>query len=130
MSGREPEYTLEFLLAFDGRVHHLEKGYWIKFEIKRVEPTGQRPHGLSYSFTLHAPNGVRVVGFDNAHGVSARGSRFRRPPEASDHWHRNDPARFQPRGYRGRLLGADGGAGTYGDEQEVDRADGRGARDR
>ena len=95
MSGREPEYTLEFLLAFDGRVHHLEKGYWIKFEIKRVEPTGQRPHGLSYSFTLHAPNGVRVVGFDNAHGVSARGSRFRRPPEASDHWHRtvDDPAR-------------------------------------
>jgi hypothetical protein len=33
------EHGLEFLLAFDGRVHHLEQGYWLKFEIKRVEAT-------------------------------------------------------------------------------------------
>jgi len=26
------DHTLEFLLAFDGRIHHLEKDYWIKFE--------------------------------------------------------------------------------------------------
>ena len=66
-------------MAFDGRVHHLEKGYWLKFEFARVEPTPERPHGLRYAFTLHDPDGNRLVGFDNAHGVAAaRGSRFRR----------------------------------------------------
>jgi hypothetical protein len=95
MVEREAEYGLEFLLAFDGHVHHLEKGYRIKFEIRRVEATKARPHGLSYSFTLHAPDGTRLIGFDNAHVVPAAGSRFRQPPETSDHWHRmeNDPGR-------------------------------------
>jgi len=90
-----PEYGLEFLLAFDGRIHHLEGGYWIKFEIERVQAAKERPHGLSYSFTLHAPNGARLVGFDNAHGVSATGGRFKRKPPVSDHWHRTetDPGR-------------------------------------
>ncbi len=89
------EYGLEFLLAFDGHIHHLEQGYWIKFDIKQGAATRARPHGLSYSFTLHAPDGTRLVGFDNAHGVRASGSRFKRRPEASDHWHRteNDPGR-------------------------------------
>jgi hypothetical protein len=95
MKGREAEYGLEFLLAFDGRVHHLEEGYWLKFEVRRVEATKERPHGLSYSFTLHAPSGARLVGFDNAHGVPALGSRFRKRSPASDHWHRTegDPGR-------------------------------------
>lgn len=75
-------------MAFDGRIHPLEDGYWIKFEIKRVEAAKERPHGLSYSFTLHAPNGTRLVGFDNAHNVPTAGSRFRPPPEANDHRHR------------------------------------------
>ena len=95
MTERETDHGLEFLLAFDGRIHHLEAGYWIKFEIKRVTAAKNRPHGLSYSFTLHAPDGMRLVGFDNAHGVRATGSRLKRQPEASDHWHRteNDPGR-------------------------------------
>ncbi len=93
MDDREPEYGLEFLLAFDGRIHYLEKGYWTKFEIKRVKATEERPHGLSYSFTLHAPDGARLVGFDNAHGVPAAGARFKQRLTATDHWHRteNDP---------------------------------------
>ena len=96
MVDQPAEYGLEFLLAFDGRIHHLEEGYWLKFEIKRVEATKERPHGLSYSFTLHAPDGTRLVGFDNAHGVPATGSRFKRKPPASDHWHRteDDPGRL------------------------------------
>jgi len=95
MVERPPEYGLEFLLAFDGRVHHLEQGYWLKFEIRRVEATAERPHGLAYAFTLHAPDGRRLVGFDNAHRPTASGSRFRRRPPASDHWHRaeDDPGR-------------------------------------
>ena len=82
------EHTLEFLLAFDGRIHHLEEGYWLKFEIARVEPTPERPHGLRYALTLHDPDGERLVGFDNAHGVRPLGSRFGRAPAEHDHWHR------------------------------------------
>ena len=95
MTRSAADHGLEFLLAFDGRVHHLEKGYWIKFDLARVGVTTKRPHGLSYSFTLHAPNGTRLVGFDNAHDVPARGSRFKRRGDASDHWHRTekDPGR-------------------------------------
>jgi hypothetical protein len=72
MTRRASDHGLEFLLGFDGRIHHLEKGYWLKFEIARVTATTNRPHGLSYSFTLHAPDGTRLVGFDNAHDVPAR----------------------------------------------------------
>ena len=95
MHNRATEHGLEFLLAFDGRVHHLEEGYWIKFEIERVKPTKKRPHGLSDSFTAHAPDGTRLVGFDNAHGVPVKGSRFKPKPPATDHWHRTetDPGR-------------------------------------
>lgn len=92
----QSEYQLEFLLAFNGRVHYLEQGYWLKFEIKRVEITKARPHGLSYSFTLHAPDGQRLVGYDNAHGVEARGSRFKARPVAYDHWHRTHTDEGRP----------------------------------
>ena len=89
------EYTLAFLLAFDGRIHHLEQGYWLKFEIKRVAPTPERPHGLRYAFTLHDCDGQRLIGFDNAHGVDHPGARYRQSPTEHDHWHRTgeDPGR-------------------------------------
>ena len=61
------EYTLEFLLEFDGQIHWYQGGYWVQFEIRRIEPTEERPYGLRYSFTLHGPDGTRLVGFDNAH---------------------------------------------------------------
>jgi uncharacterized protein DUF6516 len=93
---RDADHGLEFLLPFDGSVHHLEEGYWIKFEIKRIDATKRRPHGLSYSFTLHAPDGTRLLGFDNAHGVAPAGSKFKRPPEASDHWHRTEEGPGRP----------------------------------
>lgn len=97
MAGDQPiEYTLEFLLAFDGRVHWLEHGYWLKFEIGRVEPSDRRPHGLRYSFTLHDPNGRRLVGFDNAHLIPAIGSQFKKRPVASDHWHRTESDEGRP----------------------------------
>jgi Family of unknown function (DUF6516) len=88
------EHTLEFLLAFDGRVHWYREGYHAKYEIRRVRPTRQRPHGLRYSFTLHDPDGTRLIGFDNAHAAPA-GGKFKKRPAAVDHWHRieNDPGR-------------------------------------
>lgn len=82
------EHTLEFLLAFDGQRHGYEGGYYTKFEIRRVEATPERPHGLRYSFTLHDPQGKRLLGYDNAHRVAAKGSRFRSRSAEADHWHR------------------------------------------
>lgn len=95
---RNRDFGLEFLLDFDGRLHFFEDGCWLKFEIKKGEPSRERPHGLSYSFTLHAPDGTRLLGFDNAHGVPAQGSKFRRRSAARDHWHRteDDPGRPYP----------------------------------
>ena len=95
MSKQDTEHTLEFLLDFDGRVHWYTGGYWVKFEIRRVDATAQRPHGLSYSFTLHGPANERLIGFDNAHAVAPPGGRYKRKALATDHWHRteSDPGR-------------------------------------
>ena len=50
---------------------------------------------MRYAFTLHDPEGKRLVGFDNAHRVAPPGSRFRQPSDEHDHWHRtgDDPGR-------------------------------------
>lgn len=58
-------------------------------------PTRERPHGLRYSFTLHAPSGRRLVGFDNAHRVRPAVGRYRKADPEHDHWHRHgdDPGR-------------------------------------
>lgn len=89
------EHALEFLLGFEGRIHHYPDGYFVKFEIKRIDPATDRPHGLRYSFTLHGPDGTRLIGFDNAHAVAPAGARYGKKPVAVDHWHRtmDDPGR-------------------------------------
>ncbi|GLQ57124.1 toxin-antitoxin system TumE family protein [Devosia nitrariae] len=94
MSGSE--HTLAFLLAFNGRVHHYADGYFVKFEIRQVEPTKERPHGLRYSFTLHGPGGERLIGFDNAHAVAPLGSRYKKKPVVTDHWHRGQDDEGRP----------------------------------
>jgi hypothetical protein len=90
------EHTLEFLLAFDGRIHWLEQGYRLRFEIQRVEPTPLRPHGLRYSFTLHDPEGFRIIGFDNAHAAEPLGGRFKKRQTPADHWHRTEDDKGRP----------------------------------
>lgn len=92
----DAEHTLEFLLAFNGRVHRYAGGYWLKFEIVRVTPSETRPHGLDYSFTLHGPDNRRLIGFDNAHTVPAKGSRFKKRSMAADHWHRTETDAGRP----------------------------------
>ena len=60
-----------------------------------MDKTKQRPHGLSYSFTLHGPDNKRLVGFDNAHTVTPLGGRFNKRSATTDHWHSSasDPGR-------------------------------------
>lgn len=96
MAKKGAEHTLEFLLAFNGRVHRYAGGYWLKFEITKGVKSEERPHGLSYSFTLHGPDNRRLIGFDNAHGVPAKGSRFKKRPKAVDHWHRTETDEGRP----------------------------------
>jgi len=51
-----PEYALELLLAYDGRLHYLASGHYLKFEVKAVAKSPRVPHGIAYSLTLHAPD--------------------------------------------------------------------------
>jgi len=90
MPKKTGELTLEFLLGFNGHVHRYAGGYWLKFKIREVAASDGKPHGLDYSFALHGPDNRRLIGFDNAHSVPAKGSRFKKRPKAMDHWHRTE----------------------------------------
>lgn len=80
---QQRDAALDSLLELDGQVLVIDAaGYWVRFVVTKVPATAQKPHGLDYSLTLHAPSGARLVGFDNAHGVAGkRGGAF-------DHRHR------------------------------------------
>lgn len=65
-------------------------GYWIKIEAWRVLPSTAIPHGIRYSLTLHEPYGKRILGYDNAHAVTApRKGRYTGRILAHDHKHRS-----------------------------------------
>ena len=87
-----PATGLEYLLGLDGNIEvQNDAGYWVKMEISSVSVTAERPHGIRYSLTLHAPDNTRLIGFDNAHGVKPAGSRFKHAGKkfAYDHRHRH-----------------------------------------
>ena len=76
--------TLDTLLDLNGQVFVInEMGYWVKFVVRQVPMTTDKPHGLDYSLTMHSPDGGRLVGFDNAHQVARQGR-----GAAHDHKHR------------------------------------------
>jgi hypothetical protein len=84
MIGSSRDSSLDALLDLHGQLLVVDEkgGHWVKFVVRRVPVTPQRPHGLDYSLTLHDASGERLVGFDNAHLVpTSRG-------EAKDHRHR------------------------------------------
>ena len=56
-----------------------DTGHLAKFVKVRTYATPERQQGLSYSFTLHAPDDARLVGFDMAPAARER----RRSPEPS-----------------------------------------------
>ena len=89
MTTADRDPGLDTLLDLHGQTLFVdEAGNWVKFVAVRTEVTAQRPHGLSYSLTLHAPDGVRLVGFDNAHAVRERRGPGTRRRGESDHRHR------------------------------------------
>ena len=77
--------SLDVLLDLDGQVLVVDPrgGHWVRFVVTRVPASAEKPHGIDYSLTLHGPDGERLVGFDNAHGV---GRQKRGGPR--DHRHR------------------------------------------
>ena len=81
---------LDELLEFNGTVLVADPigQHWVKFVVHRVESTPERPHGLSYSLTLHAADGERLVGFDNAHAVARKQGMVRVTETMHDHKHR------------------------------------------
>ena len=86
IADRDP--GLDTLLDLHGETLFVDDaGHSVKFVVVRTEGTAERPHGLSYSLTLHAPDGARLVGFDNAHPM-----RERRGPgggQRAEHDHRH-----------------------------------------
>jgi len=89
--------NLDTLLDLDGVVFALSDDlapYWVKFVVKRVPLSPERPYGLSYSLTLHDPHGDRVLGFDNAHPVSEGSGPGIRTRIEHDHQHYRQSVRF------------------------------------
>jgi len=86
MDSRDP--GLDVLLELDGETFAVdaEGKYLVRFIVREVPPSPERPQGFSYSLTLHDEAGARLVGFDNAH--PAPKSKGRRGRTASDHRHR------------------------------------------
>jgi hypothetical protein len=78
---------LEFLLEMDGEVFPMDNGYWTKIEARIVVPNDKVPHGIRYSLTLHDRNNVRVLGYDNAHGLKPKKKKFGAKKTEWDHRH-------------------------------------------
>ena len=89
MKGSEHDRSLDTLLDLHGQTLFIDEvGHWVKFLVRRTEVTAEQPHGLSYSLTLHAPDGTRLVGFDNAHPVRDRRGPGKEKGRENDHRHR------------------------------------------
>jgi hypothetical protein len=83
---------LDTLLDLDGERIVMEDGSWAKFEIRRIDPSPERPHGIDYNLTYHDRQNRRILGFDNAHAVQSkrRGYRGRRVEYDHRHTHPKD----------------------------------------
>lgn len=89
---------LDRLLDLDGFLAEIGGGFWVKIAAQRVPPDEHRPHGASYTLTLHDPTGRRVFGIDNAHVVRFTRGPAGRSSTARDHLHRGESLR--PYAYR------------------------------
>jgi len=56
MSMEDADPGLENLLDLNGQILVIDPAgkHWVKFEVKRIEPTQDKPHGIDYSLTYMA----------------------------------------------------------------------------
>ena len=95
---------LERLLDLDGFVAEVGGGFWVKIVAQRVPTDDSRPHGVSYTLTLHDPSGRRVFGIDNAHSVRLTSGPAGRSSSVRDHLHRRGSVRIYSYRSAGGLL--------------------------
>lgn len=83
---------MQNLLELDGEIFVLENGYWAKIEAQQVTADAKRPNGVKYSLTLHAEDGSRLIGYDNAHAFMQSGFKGKGPTrtQAFDHRHKGN----------------------------------------
>lgn len=91
---RDP--SLDTLLLLDGETFASDKAgkLWVKFDVKSVDVSVQRPHGVKYSLTLHDENGERILGFDNAHPIKEGTGPGAQTRIEYDHKHKGERIRF------------------------------------
>jgi len=89
---------LDTLLELDGSIIDQGDGYWINIRVRLLEnPTDERPHGISYSLTLHDPHNQRILGFDNAHAIKSTGrKKYTGRRIEYDHQHRSSKDKGVP----------------------------------
>nr|EES52923.1 MAG: protein of unknown function [Leptospirillum ferrodiazotrophum] len=88
---------IENLLELHGQIIDQGHGYWVKIEAWRTDPTAEVPHGIRYSLTLHEPDGTRILGYDNAHGVKLPGKfKYAGRIMPYDHTHRHKEGKGIP----------------------------------
>ncbi len=85
---------LDTLLLLDGESFVVESGCWVKFDVKQVPASTEKPHGLEYSLTLHDSENERLLGFDNAHPVRQGSGPGARTRIEYDHKHMGARVRF------------------------------------
>jgi hypothetical protein len=88
------DHGLDTLLLLDGETFIVEGAFWVKFVIKQVPSSPERPHGLDYSLTLHDGDNQRLLGFDNAHPIIAGTGPGARTRIEYDHKHKGERVRF------------------------------------
>ena len=90
MIGMDRDAALDTLLDLDGQIMVLDEDgrHWVRFVVRRVPVTPEKPHGLDYTLTLHGADGTRLVGFDNAHSVRGGAGPGGKGGPARDHKHR------------------------------------------
>lgn len=91
---RDPSLDTLLLLNGESFVFDADGKYWVKFVVKQVPMTAQRPHGLNYSLTFHDEEGTRLLGFDNAHPVREGSGPGARTSIAYDHKHSGQQIKF------------------------------------
>lgn len=99
--GSPKDETLDYLLQLNGEVFPMDNDFWTKFEVHRVIPNKNIPHGIKYSLTLHDKYSQRILGFDNAHGCKPKKKKYGAQKITWDHKHKRNeisPYEFESAG--------------------------------